>query len=39
MGWLCTFMHHRWHHLKLGIWQCWRCKECSIGRDPEAADE
>lgn len=34
MRWLCAFRPCRWRHIKLGIWQCPRCKTCSVGSIP-----
>lgn len=35
MRWLCLFTQCRWVHIKLGIWQCRRCKTLSIGQEVE----
>lgn len=34
MRWLCVFFPCRWQHIRFGIWQCTRCKTCSLGRVP-----
>lgn len=36
MSWLCNFLDHRWRHITGKVWQCDRCKECSVGRDADA---
>jgi hypothetical protein len=35
MRWLCHFMQCRWFHVHGHVWQCFRCKSCSVGHDPE----
>ncbi len=36
MSWLCIFLPHKWIHVidvcAIGLWQCTRCKEISIGQ-------
>jgi hypothetical protein len=38
MRFLCVFFGCKWFHLTGFLWQCWRCKACSLGHDPEAID-
>ena len=35
-GWLCNFIGHKDIHIAGNVWQCWRCKTCSMGQDLHA---
>lgn len=38
MRWLCLFFPCRWIHIWGYIYQCSRCKTCSIGHNRETTD-